>query len=53
VHRLAHHGARHAVRQRQLLLGGQPRAGRQFAALQLAGQHGGQLVGQSGGGDDR
>jgi hypothetical protein len=47
VHRLAHDGARHAVRQRQLLLGGQAVAGRQAAVGHACSQHGGQLVGQA------
>ena len=38
VHRLAHHGARDAVRGRELLLGGQPVAGLQRAGFDLRAQ---------------
>ena len=47
VHRLAHHGARHAVRLGQLLLGGQAVTWAQGAGVDLVAHQHGQLVGQA------
>jgi hypothetical protein len=47
VHRLAHHGARHAMHLGQALLGGQAVARRERAAVDLLLHQRGQAVGQA------
>ena len=53
VDRLAHHGARHAVRRGQLGLGGQTVARDQRRAFDLAGEVGGEPVRQAVGDEPR